>query len=443
MQHKILDFEEIKYKNNDKYSFLSQYISILQSKYIMNDKGQYKNLVNYSQNYNEPYHNWFKYKEGYAAELVKSLLEEFNYNEGDIVLDPFCGSGTTLLEGKLLGLSSVGFDVNPVSAFIAKSKLCEYTEDDIEKIKAIIDNFKIDQSTITQLVPKLSILDKIFMPNQLNDILCLKGFIETHENGNIFYILKTAYLSIIESVSNMKKDGNGIKYLKNPKPLDVKSAFIEKVTSIINDIEENRHSFKQVNFSEVINDTFLNAFNYKIMKEGTFDHIVFSPPYANCFDYCAVYKMELWLGGFINDYPDFKNLRRKAIRSHVNGSVNPNLKNQYVIIDWISEQLKEFDLWDKKIPKMIQGYFDDMTEVLKICYRLLKDKGNCATVVANSSYKEFVVPTDLFLADIAAEIGFTVKEINVCRPLRTSSQQMNMPDDMKNYLRESIIILEK
>lgn len=238
-------------------------------------------------------------------------------------------------------------------------------------------------------------------------------------------------------------DGNGIKYLKNPKPLDVRSAFIEKITSIIEDIDKYRHSFKQVDFCEVINDTFMNAFNYGALREGTFNHIVFSPPYANCFDYCAVYKMELWLGGFINDYPDFKNLRKRAIRSHVNGSVDPNLKNQYFIIDWISAQLKEFDLWDKKIPKMIQGYFDDMTEVLKICYKLLKDKGNCAIVVANSSYKEFIVPTDLFLADIATEIGFTVKEINICRPLRTSSQQMNMPDDLKKYLRESIIILEK
>ena len=193
----------------------------------------------------------------------------------------------------------------------------------------------------------------------------------------------------------------------------------------------------------VINDSFLNVLKYDKFENNSFNHIIFSPPYANCFDYCAVYKMELWMGDFVEDYKDFKVLRKKAIRSHVNGSVDPNIVNEHPMINWISDELKKFDLWDKKIPTMLKGYFDDMAEVLKLCYQLLDKEGNCAIVVANSSYKGFVVPTDLILAEIASQIGFEVREIQICRPLRTSSQQANMSDELKQYLRESNIILKK
>lgn len=439
---------EIEVINSDndidaKYKFLERQISDLQNQFRIVDKYEYGKLVNYSQNHQEPYHGWFKYKEGYAADLVKNILTYFEYKKGDRVLDPFCGSGTTLLESKILGLSSAGFDVNPVSAFIAESKLCNYSKDDLLKIKKIIENFHIDNGYDKDNIPKLSILDKIFKEQQLKDILSLREFIQKYKGENIYFILKVAYLSIIESVSNMKKDGNGIKYLKNPNPEDVTNAFIYKVKAIVNDIENNINTIDINQNHCVINDSFLNVLKYDKFEKNSFNHIIFSPPYANCFDYCAVYKMELWMGDFVEDYKDFKVLRKKAIRSHVNGSVDPNIVNEHPMINWISDELKKFDLWDKKIPTMLKGYFDDMAEVLKLCYQLLDEEGNCAIVVANSSYKGFVVPTDLILAEIASQIGFEVREIQVCRPLRTSSQQANMSDELKQYLRESNIILKK
>ena len=61
------------------YSILIDKISALSDKYNTSYNPEYKDLVNYSQNSKKPMHNWFKYKEGYSAELIKELLERFNY----------------------------------------------------------------------------------------------------------------------------------------------------------------------------------------------------------------------------------------------------------------------------------------------------------------------------------------------------------------------------
>lgn len=424
------------------YGYLENQLKELQGRYNIVDRKEFKELVNFSKNSTEPFHNWFYYKEGYSYELVARILSRFGCEPSQKVLDPFCGVGTTLLTSKMLGIDSVGFDVNPISIFVAEAKLQKYTNKDITDLDNIIKDFTIDDKKRTSRVPVLSILGKIFSQEQLFDLLKLKGYIESFEGTSIFYPLKVAYLSIIESVSNMKKDGNGIKYLKNPKPKNVEHQFIEKLKEFVRDIRRYQEIFPVTADNYLINDSFLNCKNYPLDSQSI-DHIIFSPPYANCFDYCAVYKMELWMGDFVKSYPDFRKLRDLAIRSHVNGSVDKNLENKYDLIDWISEQVNTFKLWDKKIPLMIRAYFDDMTKVLQECHRVLKAGKFCAIVVANSSYKGFIVPTDLMLSYIAESIGFEVEEIGVCRNQKTSSQQMNNVPLLKSYLRESVIILKK
>lgn len=430
-------------QNYNKYKYLETEILKLEKKYILNKKNEFSSLVNFSQNETEDFHNWFFYKEGYSAILVEKILERFEAQKDDVVLDPFCGSGTTLLVAKSKSLYSYGFDINPIATFISQAKLKNYDELDIKKIELIIKTFKLENEEKTDAMPKLSILDKIFSPKNLFDILKLKGFVERHKDDKIFWLLNTAFLGSIEEASNMKKDGNGIKYQKNKKIGNVQQIYLKNLKRILDSLRNNNKIISSIYTSNVFHDSFLNCFNYPQIEEESIDHVIFSPPYANCFDYCAVYKMELWMGGFVKDYIDFKKLRNMAIRSHVNGSLNPKLDFQYDIINWISEQVNKFKLWDNKIPHMIKAYFDDMTKVLLTIYRLLKYNSKCAIVIGNSSYKGFLIPTDLVLSIIAENIGFKVEEINIARSLRTSSQQMNKHEYLKKYLRESIIILNK
>lgn len=437
------DFNIFKHENENDLLYLENVITKLEKKYLPEVNEKYSKLVNFFENKKEKIHNWFYYKEGYSSLLVEKLLNEFDAKENEILLDPFSGSGTTLVVGKEQKMKTIGFDVNPIASFISEVKTRNYCEDDIKSLQQVMlelerEDLEYDDKILEK--PKLDIIDKIFSEDKLKKLLHINNYIKKIENKKIKNIVKLAYLQSIENLSKMKKDGNGIKYKTKESETEVLIEIKNNLNKILESILEKKEIFFTGKESILIKDSYLNSEKYIAEK---IDYVICSPPYANCFDYCAVYKMELWLGEFVKEYKDFKKLRGLAIRSHVNGSLEQKIENEYDLIKWISSKIGEEKLWDKKIPHMINSYFDDMTKVIKNINFQLKEKGKCAIVVGNSSYNGFVVPTDLLLAYISEKNGFEVKNIYIARPLRTSSQQMKKFPYIKKYLRESIIVLEK
>ena len=67
-------------------------------------------------------HNWYKITLGFSDQLVSMILDKFEFQSGDWVLDPFCGSGTTLVECKKRGIDTIGIDANPSSYFASRVK---------------------------------------------------------------------------------------------------------------------------------------------------------------------------------------------------------------------------------------------------------------------------------------------------------------------------------
>lgn len=436
------ELDLIKKKNKEK---LELKILEIEKRYKIITNEFYKNLVNFSENKEKNIHNWFYYKEGYSYKLIENLLKDFGAKKGEILLDPFSGSGTTLVVGKEKGMKTIGFDVNPIATFISQVKTKNYSESEILELRKIYDSFSY--ATFKEVKekekPNLKIIDNLFFEEDLLKLLKLENYIlEKYKNKEkILKLMKIAYIESLENISKVKKDGNGIKYKKNFLKIDIVNEFKKNLKKIIISLENNVNYFSKKNEeSIIINDSFLNSKKY---IGNRVDYVIFSPPYANCFDYCAVYKLELWMGRFVNSYADFKKLRGMAVRSHVNGSLKEDLEYNYEIVNWISEKLYEEKLWDKKIPKMLKYYFDDMTKVIKNLSEILVEGGKCAIVVGNSSYKGYVVPTDIILSMISEKFDFKVEKIEVARYLRTSSQQMKEYHYKKKYLRESIIFLKK
>jgi len=101
------------------------------------------------------------------------------------------------------------------------------------------------------------------------------------------------------------------------------------------------------------------------------------------------------------------------------------------------------NLWSKKIPSVVRGYFDDTHTLLKKLY-LQTQKGGCVgVVIGNSAYSGVIIPSDILTAQIANEVGFNVENIFITRHLTTSSQQKKELEPLKEYLRESIVLLKK
>jgi DNA modification methylase len=413
-------------------------IDALQSKFKVTDGSAFTELVNFKNNKKIPKHNWYEYKQGYAEDLVKQIIEAEQPDKKHFILDPFCGVGTSNVVAQSLGYKSIGFDINPVAYLAASVKTHFYTEEEVKEIQKLIKNFKPSKFSALKETPK--VIDSSFQNGSLEKLYQLKYFWENISNTSVQQFFQLAYLSIIEDCSIRTKDGNGIKLnLKKKKIENIFEYFLSKCNSMVVDIEVSnfKEETKFINGSITIEKYFKQIDNKKVGL------CVFSPPYANCFDYCEVYKLEFWLGGFVKTYKDFAQYRSIAMRSHVNSHFDHNIKNYQKEVDLIAEIISAFNIWNKNIPDMLRGYFDDTYELLKNIKSVLVKDAKCFIVVANSGYKGILVPTDLLIAEIATSLGFKVNQIYYARKIRSSSQQMKeLHLEYENLMRESIIEIQ-
>jgi hypothetical protein len=246
-------------------------------------------------------------------------------------------------------------------------------------------------------------------------------------------------LCSLDRASYAKKDGKGLKYPKNKKPENFYDIFILNLNKFIDDIKRIKITPKP----KIIlgnNLEILKKKNFIQKYKNNISLCLFSPPYANCFDYTEVYKTELWFGGFVNDYTDLKILRNQSLSSHLNKDLN-NVKILKEIKSTI-EKIKTKELWSKKIVDMLINYFYEMNLLMRLIYPLLNEQGKCVIVVGNSSYGNIAIATDKIIENLAKKIGYKKTFIIEARKLGTSSQQYKKIDDVKK-LRESLVVLSK
>lgn len=425
----------------------SKFESKFKVNYPTNNNATYTSLLNYSKNLDTPFQRWYRYKEGYSVELVELLINEYNKDPQGIILDPFLGSGTTILGAKKTNLKSIGYEVNPFSSFLAKVKTEEYSHEDAQEFLKVYKFITKDSKKINQNyeLPLLSFSNRVFDLEIEKYIMNIKVRIDQYnKNLKVKNLLLVGWLSSIEKFSNYRKSGNGLKIRRTKikkiiTPEEVYEYLINEYGKMYDDIL----SFKSRKTGIVYNKSSLQM--KEDINNDTISGIIFSPPYANCFDYTEIYKLELWFGGFVKNYEDMRDLRKKSLRSHLNSSLinDDDSVSKSSFLKILITELSQKEVWDKKIPIMIKNYFSDMFQIIKDSYDVLEKNGFCSIIVGNSAYGGIIFPTDLILADFAESIGFKVDKIDVYRYIIPSSQQYNETLKNKKYLRESVVCLIK
>lgn len=418
----------------------------------------FRSQVHFQNAYQTPVQRWFPYREGYSTKLVNTFLKELKITGN--VFDPFSGSGTTLLAARTNELPSIGIDVNPISVLVAKAENENYSDTDTQTLKAEIEKLKSISKSKKIFQTPFELADKVFNSEILQTLLQLKFYIKKIENEKIKNLFFVAWLSIIEEVSNIKKEGNGIKY-KNRKRTANGYINIDKHIWEKQAFPENKFFFVVTKFTSHLEHILFDIKNNfgncerqpKIFKGSCleFDKIFsdeiqltfFSPPYCNCFDYFEIHKVDLWLGDFVSEKEEFKLLRSTGFRSNTNSLNQKPIVYKNKNVESLISLFDSQKLWNKRIPSVVRGYFDDTHTLLNKLYKQTLKGGYVGIVIGNSAYSGIIIPSDALIANIAKEIGFTIKNIFVTRHLTTSSQQKQELNFLKNYLRESIIVLQK
>lgn len=424
---------------------LNQYANKVLINSLINDDFGLKNggYSNSENTVNLPRHRWYYYKEGFSPHLVEKAIEQAEVGRNDVVLDPFNGGGTTTLTAAMHGHKSVGVEVNPFTAFLAKTKAKSIDLRHFDSWKG-----KVLNSTHYKKSPLLGFstfsqkegLNKwLFNEEVLNEFETCWYNLNTDNSIEGKDLFKLAMISAAMQNCNAKRDGKCFRYKSNwvNKGFD-KHTFREALEVNLELIKQDVESEKVDKIPNIINGDCR-----KVIAESGFEEFklcITSPPYLNTFDYTDIYRPELFLGKFVKNSTELYDLRLKTVRSHVQAKwQTPELNDFGMIyqrvIDHISRNSEK--LMSKNIPIMIQAYFEDMFNILKSLKSKAKKDAQLWFVVSNSAYAGMEIPVDLIVGDIGARAGWYLKEIGVLRYIK--KRKTKYSPEIKE-LRESVII---
>lgn len=438
------------------------------------DNNLSRQVVSFQANKQLPIYRWYKYKEGFSAGLVGYLFNKYPFKKGTI-LDPFAGTGTALFAASEEGYDAYGIELLPIGQTIIKTRnLIEHKikQGELSRLDEWCDKQIWNKTTKETGFTELRITSGAYPKDTENKIRRYLSAINK-ESSPIKDVVFFALLCILESVSYTRKDGqylrwdyrsgrtNGKKLFDKGIIQDFDSAISLKLKEILRDL---RGEQKQIELFKRPKRTQGHVFLYESscleqlpkLQKNNFAAIITSPPYCNRYDYTRTYALELAMLG-VNE-ESLRLLRQNMLSCTVENkekdllTINSGWKN---ILSVVNEQqlLQEIlnylqylksngRLNNNGIVRMVKGYFYEMACVIYECHRVLKKDGFVFMINDNVKYAGIGVPVDFILSNIAASLGFEVKNILVLPQNKgNSSQQMGRHG--REALRKCVYVWQK
>lgn len=388
----------------------------------------------FKQNRQKPIHQWYSYVEGFSWDFVQKTFEDCHIKSSSTVLDPFSGSGSTLIESSLAGIQSYGYDINPFMTFTSKTKTNFSVSD--KKLRKELSTFhKKSKRYSTSLKAKDVGLSELFANNVvfgtkvLPKVLFMKKYLSSIKDKEIQDFFTLAFCSILVEISNYRR-GPDLAMKKQPLiDAPVFERFVEKSNMMIFDLEN-------VVKSKTKKPIIYSGDSKKLdkIKTNSIDLVITSPPYLNGTNYFRNTKLELWFTGELIETKDLHTFREKAIT----GGINDAFKSKHIestILEVQKLLLKvRKNAYDSRIPIMVSTYFEEITSCFENLFRVMKPSSKCYWVVGDSAFSEIKIPTDVFSTDIAKRVGFKHVRTDIVRERKSRSGIV---------LHEVVIVLEK
>lgn len=397
-------------------------------------------------------HRWYFVKEAFSPDIVTYAARDAECGPKDLIVDPFCGSGTVILQSALDGHRAAGIEVNPFLAFVARAKLQQCKSSVLKETAdvAVTGARRKGKSGLTgfSTFSKKNGASKWLFNREVLEAFegAWQAICPPHKSSPVQQLIKLCLIGAAMDVCNAVKDGKCLRYRKDWENLAFDgNAFIAALESRVQIISDDlsNSALGRAPVTLTLGDA-----RTRFIR-GPFRLCVTSPPYLNSFDYTDVYRPELFLGKWVRDMQGLRSLRLRTMRSHV----QVRWKDPTAIdfgahyTDSMAAILPHSrQLWNRRIPLMIQAYFEDIRRVLNNLRSVADKNASIWMVVSTSSYAGIEVPVDLIIADIGSTCGWYLREVHVLRYLRRVACQQWCELAEKNAggpnLRESVVILD-
>lgn len=374
----------------------------------------------FADNMKLPVHRWYRYSAGFSAEWVEQLIRQLTPSS---VLDPFAGSGTTLLAAEAAGVRAFGYENHPFVAKIALAKSCwhQSTGNLFDSAKELLTAASKNQSPDMRVVPEL--LRKCYTPEVLQQLYALRDAYHSrasHFDPEISKLLWLALTAILRSCSFV---GTAQwQYVLPNKRKSKSSAPFPAFEQKISDMLEDMHFLQKTN---CLSEAKVLLHDARLIPEGiprnSIDLVITSPPYPNNYDYADATRLEMTFWGEIRGWCDLQDVVRQfLIRSCSQHATAEKLQLENLLADPSVESIRQelsnvcSELAEVRKTKggkkayhtMIAAYFCDLAKVFQALRPVCKTGGTVCLVIGDSAPYGVHVPVDVWLGKLALAAGF-------------------------------------
>ncbi len=413
-------------------------------------------------------HSAHEYKGRFYPQIAKSLLNYAGVKAGDTVLDPFCGSGTTLVESFLFGINAIGVDINPIAYLITKAKVKSLTlqQKDLMVVRKLFANLagNADWEGV-ELEKHSNNLDIEYLMSwfpvcNLKKIIFIQNRIATLPTEPLKLFSRVVLSNILKDFSFQEPSQLRTRRRVDVPPNNLADVFEKN----LNDQVERLEKFQELNRLDInahVNNYLgdvRNLLKSANLGKNSIDVVITSPPYATALPYVDTDRLSLFAFGY-TDKSSFKELEKSLIgnreitkvnRIALDAELQKNFKSSILPDEVVAVLQKIFFLnvksdvgfRRKNTAAVFYKYFMDMYRGIGEVSRVLKRGklaffvvGNNRTTAGNENIK---VPTDDFVRLIAEKHDFQLVE-----KIPMSVQKSYMIHSKNSINTESILVLRR
>lgn len=403
-------------------------ITSLQTSFIEEDRtiNDCESSSTFIGNMNLPIHRWFRYPAGFSTKWVEMIIKQainqkkiIAPTEKFIVLDPFVGSGTTILESENSGVRGIGFESHPFVKRVASAKLLWRT--DIPYFSGfafgILNKAKKSQKktgVYSDIVQRCYSQENLEAIDKLKDAL-----MDANDGSDAYQLSWLAFVSILRSTSHA---GTAQWQYILPEKVKVKVlnpfyAYEKQIEMMCGDMERFALTASSVRGSILLHDS-RNLFE---ALEDKVDLVITSPPYANNYDYADATRLEMSVLGEINGWGDLQDSVRGSLIRSCSQHVSKERARTYDFLDDPSlfairddiysicrelDKEKELHGGKKNYHTMVALYFWDLAHVWENLRKYCKKGADVCFVIGDSAPYGVYVPVDELLGRLALSAGF-------------------------------------
>lgn len=390
-------------------------------------------------------HGLHSYPAMFIPQVANRLLQKYS-NEGDTICDIFCGSGTALIESKILNRSAYGIDLNPLAIFLANVKTTPLNPSILTKqYYKLLQNIEKNKEIKTRK-PDFFNLDFWFNENVIKKLSVIKKLISEIKDKKIKDFFMVAFSETVRLSSNTKNGEFKLvrmskEKLENHNP-DVYGIFKGKTETNIQGMTEYYDKAKKSWIKIIQGDSSKN----NGIKENSIDCIITSPPYGDSRTTVAYGQFSRLSAQWIDifDEPnEASNVDNELLGGKATKTLEHKLKSEY-----LNKALEEISKKDEKRARDVLSFYIGLEKCLEQAYKMLKINKYFCLVIGNRLVKQVRIPTDFIIAELSENLGFSCEEIIVRNIPGKRMPSKNSPTNISGELeetmnRESIVVLKK